>query len=154
MPRSSVRVLFVGTDNATRSQLAEALLQQVAGDAFQAASAGTAPRPLYPLTVQVLREIGIDWSAARSKSVDDVCDQNFDYVITMCREARDTCPAVSGSPVTINWGFADPAAVGGTAVERLAAFRHARREVASAVHHFVQQTLRAWRVGPPQSSGD
>ncbi|HXR27489.1 MAG TPA: arsenate reductase ArsC [Candidatus Baltobacteraceae bacterium] len=146
-----LRVLFVGTDNATRSQLAEALLQHEAGGWFQATSAGIAPRPVYRLTVQVLHEIGIEWGSANSKSVDEVRDQPFDYVITMCREARDTCPVLPAEAATLHWGVTDPAAVEGTPVERLAAYRHARREVATAVHRFVEHTLRTGQGGQPPS---
>lgn len=142
MTREAVRVLFVGTDNATRSQLAEALLEHEGGQWFQAISAGITPRPIYRLTVQVLHEIGIEWDAARSKSVDEFVDQPFDYVITMCREAQEACPALPNATATIQWGFTDPAAVEGTPVDRLAAYRHTRREVAAAVHRFVEHTLR------------
>jgi len=144
---AAVRVLFVGTDNATRSQLAEALLKHEAGEWFHPISAGTAPRPVNRLTVQVLHEVGIEWGSARSKSVDEVRDQPFDYVITMCREAQDACPALQPATATIHWGLTDPAAVEGTPVDRLAAYRHTRREVASAVHRFVEHTLRPGKVG-------
>jgi len=143
MARFPVRVLFVGTDNASRSQLAEALLEHEAGHLFRATSAGIAPRPVYRLTVQVLHEVGIDWSAARSKAVEAVCDEPYDYVITTCREARDGCPEVPGARFFEHWGLADPAADEGTPVQRLAAFRRTRREVAAAVHQFIEQTLRA-----------
>lgn len=151
MARETLRVLFVGTDNATRSQLAEALLQHEAGGWFQALSAGTAPRPVYRLTIQVLHEVGIEWGAAHSKSVNEVCDQPFDYVITMCREAREACPALPARAATIHWVLTDPAAVEGTAVDRLAAYRHTRREVATAVHRFVEHTLRTGTGAVPLS---
>lgn len=141
----------MGTDNATRSQLAEALLEHEAGAWFEAVSAGTAPRPVYRLTVQVLREIGIEWATAHSKSVDDVGDQLFDYLITMCPEARATCPPLPVRASTLHWSLTDPAAVEGTPVERLAAYRHARREAAAAVHQFVQHTLHAWQRGQPET---
>jgi arsenate reductase (thioredoxin) len=144
---AALRVLFVGTDNATRSQLAEALLKHEAGDWFHPISAGTAPRPVSRLTVQVLHEVGIEWGSARSKSVDEVREQPFDYVITMCREAQDACPPLQPGTATIHWGLTDPAAVEGTAVDRLAAYRHTRREVATAVHRFVEHTLRPGKAG-------
>jgi arsenate reductase len=150
MTRAAVRVLFVGTDNATRSQLAEALLSHEAGDWFQASSAGTAPRPINRLTVHVLHEIGIEWGSARSKSIDEVRGQPFDYIITMCREAQEACPVMQAGTATIHWGFTDPAAVEGTPVDRLAAYRHTRREVAAAVHRFVEHTLRPDRASLAQ----
>ena len=145
MARSSLRVLFVGPDNATRSQFAEAIMRQAAGSSFEAVSAGTRPQPVARLTVQVLHEIGIDWSSARSKPLSDVADQPFDYVITMCPEVADAGRSVAAPHAELHWGFVDPSLIDGSPVERLAAFRRSRREVADEVLRFMERTLHAWR---------
>jgi arsenate reductase len=122
------RILVVCTGNAARSQMAEAFLSQIPGVA--AASAGTRPAGVHPLTVRVLAEVGIDWSRARSKSVLEMLDADWDLVLTVCDSAREDCPVVPGARRTAHEGFAAPAAVGGTEDERLAAFR----EVRDAIH--------------------
>jgi protein-tyrosine-phosphatase len=86
--RGPIRVLFVCTGNSARSQIAEALLRQQGGPAFEAASAGTEPKGVNPLTVRILAEVGIDISGARSKSVTEFLGDEFDYVITVCDQAR------------------------------------------------------------------
>src|SRR5579862_168118 len=92
MPTRPIRVLFVCTGNSARSQIGEALLLSMGKGDFEVSSAGTNPRGVNPLAVAVLAEDGIDWSAARSKSVDEFLGQQFDYVITVCDRARQTCP--------------------------------------------------------------
>ena len=91
-----IRVLFVCTGNSARSVMAEALLRQHGGDAFEVHSAGTDPMGVNPLTLRVLTEAGIDASWARSKSVDEFLSQPFDYVVTVCDQARQNCPVVPG----------------------------------------------------------
>ncbi len=122
------RILVVCTGNAARSQMAEAFLSRIPGVA--AASAGTHPAGVHPLTVRVLAEVGIDWSRARSKSVLEMLDADWDLVLTVCDSAREACPVVPGAQRTAHEGFADPAAVGGTEDERLAAFREVRDAIA------------------------
>lgn len=143
MPEAPIRVLFVCTGNSARSQLAEALLQQHGGQAFAAFSAGTEVRGVNPYTVRVLAEVGIDWSAARSKSVEEVHGQPFDYVITVCDRARQVCPVFPGVHHTLHWGLEDPAEVQGTDAERLAAFQRTRMEVMRRLHPFMELALRA-----------
>ncbi len=87
-----IRVLFVCTGNSARSQIAEAVLKQLGGQDFAVFSAGTEPRDVNPYTVRVLADAGIDWSAARSKSIDEFVGQPFDYIITVCDRARQSCP--------------------------------------------------------------
>jgi arsenate reductase len=123
MSADPIRVLFVCTGNSARSLLAEALLRHHGRDAFDVHSAGTEPRGVNPLTIRVLGEAGIDASAARSKSVDEFAGQSFDYVVTVCDQARQVCPVFPGGGETLHWGYDDPAAVEGTEAERLAAFR-------------------------------
>ncbi len=118
------RILVVCTGNAARSQMAEAFLARIPG--IVAASAGTHPAGVHPLTIRVLAEVGIDWSAARSKSITEMLDQDWDLVLTVCDDAREACPVVPGARRTAHEGFPDPAAVVGSEEARLAAFRAAR----------------------------
>ena len=138
-----IRVLFVCTGNSARSQIAEALLCQRGGPDFDVQSAGTEPKGVNPYTMRALAEIGIDWSAARSKSVAGFLDQSFDYVITVCDRARQSCPVFPGDHNTLHWGLDDPAEAEGSDDERLAAFRRTVREVATRIAPFVELALRA-----------
>jgi arsenate reductase len=141
-----IRVIFVCTGNSARSQMAEALLEEFGGPDFAVFSAGTQPAPVNPETVTVLGEIGIDWSRAVSKSVAPFVGQPFDYVITLCDRARQTCPVFPGEHNSLHWGLDDPAEVAGTEAERLEAFRRARTEVAGRVRPFVELARKARRV--------
>ena len=141
-----IRVLFVCTGNSARSQLAEALLGDFGGADFAAFSAGTNPGVVNPFAVQALAEIGIDWSGARSKSVTEFLVRPFDYVVTVCDRARQTCPVFPGNHNTLHWGLDDPAEVEGTDAEKLEAFRRTRTEVATRLRPFVELARRA-RVG-------
>jgi arsenate reductase (thioredoxin) len=134
------RVLFLCTGNSARSQMAEALLRHAGGGAYQVFSAGTNPSQVRPEAIAALREMGIDISDQRSKSVDEFLGQPLDYLITVCDHARETCPVFSG-PVhkRLHWPFEDPAAVQGTESERLAAFRRIRDEIRSRVAEFVKE---------------
>jgi arsenate reductase (thioredoxin) len=143
MSPDPIRVLFVCTGNSARSQIAEALLRDFGGADFEVKSAGTEPKGINPYTVRVLDEIGIDWSGARSKSVTEFVGQPFDYVITVCDRARQTCPVFPGSHNTLHWGLDDPAEVEGTDQEKLEAFRRTRIEVATRLRPFVELSLKA-----------
>lgn len=139
---SPVRVLFVCTGNSARSQIAQALLERFGGADFQVESAGTAPKGVNPFAIRVLAEIGIDWSAARSKSVEEFVDQPFDYVITVCDRARQSCPVFPGRYNALHWGLEDPAEVEGTDEDKLAAFRQTRLELTERLRPFVEIALR------------
>jgi arsenate reductase len=132
-----IRVLIVCTGNSARSLIAEALLRRKGGTHFEVFSAGTRPKGIHPLTLQVMAETGIDMSHARSKSVDEFLDQRFDYVITVCDNARQECPVFPGVHETLHWGYDDPAAVEGTDEERLAAFRRTATAMAERIDRFV-----------------
>ena len=138
-----IRVLFVCTGNSARSQLAEALLERIGGSDFEVESAGTEPRGVNPFAIRVLAEAGIDWSAARSKSVDEFLDQPFDYVITVCDRARQSCPVFPGQHNSLHWGLEDPAEVEGTDAEVLAAFQQTYLELVQRIRPFVEVALRA-----------
>ncbi len=140
-PARPIRVLIVCTHNAARSQLAEALLRWMAGDAVEVYSAGTEPTVVHPLTVRVLEEVGIDASQLRSKSVDEFRGQTFDYVITVCDQAREQCPSIPGHQ-QIHWSFPDPSAVHGSEEERLAAFRQVRDAIAQRLRLWLSVTRR------------
>jgi arsenate reductase len=138
-----IRVLFVCTGNSARSQIAEALLRDFGGADFEVNSAGTEPHGVNPYTVRVLDEIGIDWSGARSKSVTEFIGQPFDYVITVCDRARQTCPVFPGDHNSMHWGLDDPAEVEGSDEQKLEAFRRTRTEVATRLRPFVELARRA-----------
>jgi arsenate reductase len=138
-----IRVLFVCTGNSARSQMAEALLGRIGGPDFEASSAGTEPRAVSPYTVRVLAEAGIDWSGARSKSVTEYLGQRFDYVITVCDRARQTCPVFPGRHERLHWDIEDPVAVEGPDDQKLAAFRATRTDIEDQVRAFVQSTASA-----------
>ena len=137
-----IRVLFVCTGNSARSLMGEALLRHSGGPAFEVHSAGTEPKGINPLTERVLDEAGIDHSWARSKSVNEYLGQSFDYVITVCDQARQACPVFPGVHETLHWGYEDPAAVEGTEAERLAAFRSTLTMMSGRIQSFITLALR------------
>ena len=123
------RVLVLCTGNSARSQMAEGLLRDMAGDRFEVYSAGVDPSFVRPEAIAAMREIGIDISNHRSKSVDEFAGQQFDYVITVCDNDNQQCPMFPGKSERIHWSIADPASVSGDDETRLAAFRSARDEL-------------------------
>jgi len=133
----TTRVLVVCTGNSARSVLAEALLRHVGGEGFEVHSAGTEPRGINPLTLEVLAEAGIDARGLRSKSVAEYAGQSFDYVITVCDQARQVCPAFPGGGQRLHWGYDDPAAVEGSEEERLRAFRRVFTQLGERIRIFV-----------------
>ena len=137
-----IRVLFVCTGNSARSQIAEALPRDFGGADFETFSAGTEPKGVNPFAIRVLKEIDIDWSGAASKSVTEFVDQPFDYVITVCDRARQSCPVFPGQYNTLHWGLEDPAEVEGTDDEKLAAFRKTRLELTERLRPFIEIALR------------
>jgi len=132
------RVLFVCTENACRSQMAEGLLRHEAGAAFEVFSAGTKPTQVRPEAVAVMREAGIDISGHRSKSVDEFEGQDFDFVITVCDNAKQSCPIYPEKTKRIHWSIEDPAAVQGSEEEILAAFRRIRDELRLRLQRFAE----------------
>jgi arsenate reductase len=138
-----IRVLFVCTHNSARSQIAEALLRDYGGTDFEGFSAGTAVTRVHPFAIRVLADLGIDMSGARSKSISEFLDDRFDYVITVCDRARETCPVFPGSENTMHWGLDDPSEVEGTDAERLAAFRRTQVELSTRLRPFIEVARRA-----------
>jgi len=137
-----IRVLFVCTHNSARSQIAEALLKRDGGNDFEVYSAGTEITRVNPYAVKVIEDAGIDWSAARSKSVTEFLGQPFDYVITVCDRARATCPIFPGSSNTLHWDLDDPSEVEGTDEEKLAAFHRTAAEVSARLGPFIEAARR------------
>ena len=144
-PSRRVRVLFVCTGNSARSIFAESLLRRVGGDDFEVFSAGTEPRGVNPLTLDVLRESEYPTEGLSSKSVQQFVDQEFDYVITVCDNAREACPVFPGAHESLHWGYGDPAAVEGTAGERRQAFRRTFIAMGERIRQFVTLVRRERR---------
>jgi arsenate reductase len=139
-----IKVLFVCIHNSARSQIAEALLKKIAGDRFEAFSAGLEPGTLNPLAVEVMREVGADISANQTKSVFDFFKTGaiFDYVVTVCDGANaERCPIFPGITQKLHWSFEDPAALDGDHEEKIAAARKIRDEIQASVEEFVSKTV-------------
>jgi arsenate reductase len=134
------RVLFLCTHNSARSQMAEGLLRSMAGDQFEVFSAGTEATRVHPLAIEAMREVDIDISGHRSKTLGEFSGQRFDYVITVCDRANESCPIFPGGTQRIHWGFEDPSAATGTDEQRLDAFRNAREEIQQRLRGFQQNT--------------
>jgi len=132
------RVLILCTGNSARSQMAEGILHFTYGDKFEVESAGVAPSRVRLEAIGAMREIGIDISEHRSKSVDEFAEQKFDYIITVCDNARESCPVFPARATRIHWSFDDPAAVTGSDEKRLAAFRRVRDEIKTRLAGFVK----------------
>ena len=120
-------VFFLCTGNSCRSQMAEGMLRQMAGDRFEVYSAGVNPTHIHPLAIKVMEEMGIDISKQRSKSVNEFLNRQFDCVITVCDNARQSCPFFPGTYELLHWGLEDPAEAAGTEEEKLVIFRKVRR---------------------------
>ncbi len=138
-----IRVLFVCTHNSARSVMAEILLRRKGGDAFEVFSAGTEPSAVRPLTLRVLQEGGFDTSGLRSKSVDEFLGQRFDYVITVCDQARQSCPVFPGSGESLHWGYEDPSEASGTEEEKLAVYRRVFTQIGNRIGQFVPIAMRS-----------
>ena len=132
-----ISVLFLCYGNSGRSQMAEALLRRSAGAAFETFSAGITPRPVSILAVRALAEAGIDWTGARSKSVDELA-RRFDYVITLSDTAREKCPELPGPHNSLHWRLDDPAAVEGPEHVRFQAYRGTLNELMLRLRPFAE----------------
>lgn len=133
------RVLFLCTGNSCRSQMAEGWLRHLAGDRFDVFSAGTHPVGLNLGAIEVMRESGVDISTHRSKRLDEFAGAQFDYVVTVCDRAKETCPIFPGARTVLHWSFDDPAHATGTADERRAVFHRVRNEIAEHVRRFLNE---------------
>jgi protein-tyrosine-phosphatase/DNA-binding transcriptional ArsR family regulator len=132
------RVLFLCTGNSARSQIAEALAEQLSGGAVSAASAGSNPKPLHPNAVRVMRERGIDVAGRRSKHLREFAAQRFDYVISLCDRVREVCPEFPGGPELIHWSIPDPAREPGSDDEKLPAFERTATELHTRIGFLIE----------------
>jgi arsenate reductase len=134
------RVLILCTGNSARSQMAEGLLREIGGNKFEVESAGVAPSSVRSEAIEVMREIGIDISKHRSKSVDEFIRQQFDYVITVCDNAKESCPVFPGPTERIHQSFEDPPPETVSDYEsRLRIFRRVRDEISDWLNLFIKQ---------------
>ena len=131
------RILVLCTGNSARSQMGEGLFRHECHGAYEVDSAGTKPSYVRPEAITVMQELGIDISGHRSKSVSEFDGQHFDYVVTVCDNARDTCPVFPSGAQRIHWSLEDPAAVEGSAEARLAAFRRIRDQLHQKIKSFL-----------------
>ncbi len=138
-----LKVLFLCTENACRSQMAEGLINHDLGGKVMAFSAGVAPSRVNPQAVAAMAALGIDISHHRSKSVDDLAGQQFDLVITVCDRANEQCPIFPGSVKKLHLGFADPAKARGSEEEIMAAFRRVRNEMREKLVPLLQKEAEA-----------
>ncbi len=136
-PKGSV--LFLCTENSCRSQMAEGLLRNRAGERIEVANAGTMPSRVHPEAVRAMEEIGIDISQHCSKSVQEFLGRHIDTVITVCDRARESCPTFHDASALLHWNLDDPAAARGTLEERRAVFRRVRDELAFRIDGFLAE---------------
>lgn len=129
MHQDKQRFLFICSHNSARSQMAEGLLRALFNEHYEAFSAGTQPSNVHPLAIKVMAEIGIDISTHRAKSVNEFKGMEFDYVVTVCDQARETCPFFPGAKKYFHQSFEDPSQYAGTEKEILERFRHLRDEI-------------------------
>ena len=132
-----VRILVVCTGNSARSILGEAMFRHLGGERVEVHSAGTHPSVVNPFAIRVLEEAGVATDGLSSKSVNDFLGQRFDYVITVCDDARDACPVFPGVHETMHWGYPDPAKAEGSEEQRLAAFRTVLTGLGQRIHQFL-----------------
>jgi arsenate reductase len=134
---SKQRVLFLCTHNSARSQMAEGLLRALAGERFEAQSAGTEQTRVHPLAIRAMAERGIDISGHTSKLFTGLLAEPWDYVITVCDDANERCPFLPGSVKRLHWSFEDPSRAAGDEEARLAAFRRIRGEIEARLSEWL-----------------
>ncbi len=140
---NKIKVLFVCIHNSARSQMAEAFLNSIAGDKFEAESAGIEPGKLNPVVVDAMKETGIDISQNKTKSVFEFYEQGkvYDYVITVCdKEAAEKCPVFLGVTERLHWNFQDPSALSGSHSEKIAGTRKIRDQIKQKIEDWVNDS--------------
>lgn len=134
------RVLILCTGNSCRSQMAEALWNQLAGEAWRAESAGSNPAGyVHPLAIEAMKELGEDLSAAQSKHVNPFTDQPIDLVVTVCDAAKESCPTLTGAAETLHWPFRDPADASGSPEQQITVFREVRDQIKSKIQQYLEE---------------
>jgi len=143
MESEPYKFLFLCTGNSARSIIAEYLLRRLGGSRFQVFSAGASPTgTVNPLAIRVLKDVyNIDASNARSKSWEELKDVEFDFVVTVCDNARESCPIWPGQPIVAHWSSPDPAAVNGTDAEKYRAFKDVAFEINRRLELFTSLEL-------------
>jgi arsenate reductase len=131
------RVLFICTHNSSRSQMAEGLINHDLAGKVHAFSAGTDPTFVHPLAIAAMKEVGVDISRHRSKSIDEFADEKFDFVITLCDHAAESCPVFFGGVRRIHMAFPDPSGLTGTEEEKLSFFRRLRDQIRAQLVEFL-----------------
>ncbi len=140
MPESKrPRILFLCIHNSCRSQMAEGLMRHLASERLESFSGGLEATRVHPTAIQVMAELGIDISGQHSKTIDDLSDQGFDYVVTTCHEAQEACPTWPGEAEMLHWPFPDPAAAEGTEGEKLKAFREVRDAIQARIEALLNE---------------
>ena len=136
-----MKVLFLCNANSCRSQMAEGLLRAVGGSVLKVASAGTALKPVHPNAIRVMKEIDIDISGHKSKSVETFRGESFDYIITLCDPAKKSCPTFSGNAKRFDWSLPDPTVGKGSALKKLNAFRGVRDQLSKHIDDLLADIL-------------
>ena len=133
------RILFLCTGNSCRSHMAEGFLRSLAGDRFEVFSAGSKPTGhVHPLAIEAMRELGVDISKHKSKSLDEFAGEKFDCVITVCDNARVACPNFPGAARQLHWSFDDPAHTTATDEQKMRVFRRVRDEIRHRIRRFIE----------------
>jgi arsenate reductase len=132
------KVLFLCWGNSARSQMAEGLMKSLGSEQWDVKSAGTFPSYVHPLAIRVMEEIGIDISQQTSKSYDQFLEERFDYLVTLCDEASQTCPVFSGEGEKLHWPLEDPATAIGTIDERMMVFQKVRDEIKTKIEELLK----------------
>jgi arsenate reductase (thioredoxin) len=130
-------VLFLCTHNSARSQMAEGILRRLGGDRVKTVSAGTEVTRVHPLAIREMAERGIDIGGQRSKHLNELLGERFDYVVTVCDNANESCPIFPGDPERIHWSIPDPSAVEGDEETRQAAFKRAADELTAWIRDLL-----------------
>ena len=139
-PSAPLKVLFLCTGNSCRSQMAEAWLRELGGEAFEVYSAGLEPHGINPGTITVMNEAGVDLSGQSSKKLDEYIGKvEFDYLITVCGNADERCPYFPGMGTRMHWPFEDPAAFEGPEEEKLQVFRKVRDQIKTRIQEWIAE---------------
>ncbi len=136
------KVLLLCYHNSARSQMAEGLLKNLAGDKFDVYSAGIESTGVHPMAIQVMKEIGIDIYNYKSKPASSFLNEHFGYIITVCDAAKEKCPVFPGVAVRLHWPFEDPAGVSGSEGEKLSVFRRVRDQIKQKIIEWLDELKR------------
>jgi thioredoxin type arsenate reductase len=141
--KAPVRVLFLCTHNSARSQMAEGILRTQGGDLVVVYSAGNSPTTIHPLAIRAMEKLNIDISRQSSKGMDQFLKQKFDFVITVCDRAKESCPIFPGDPNQIHWSFPDPSEAAGSEEQRYRVFAEIATELNRRVGYLLMMIKRS-----------